>query len=116
MEITYSKNGDYLIPDLVMDAQPSGSIGKYGRMRKSFLKEHRKGTYGSLLLQGTLTAHLLEIDQTARAQVEQMMKQMAKAEGVTEELKANDQMAWVGRMNNIKQRAEEVVIVELVHG
>ncbi|HWR18850.1 MAG TPA: TnpV protein [Clostridia bacterium] len=115
MELTYKQNGDYLIPDLEMDTQPTESIGKYGMMRKSFLKEHQKGTYSSLLLQCKLTAHLLDIDQTARAQVEQIMAQMAKVEGVTEELKARDQMAWVGRMNNIKQRAEEIVIAEIVH-
>ena len=115
MELSYRQNGDYLIPDIKMDDQPAGMIGKYGRMRKTFLKEHRSGTYNSLLLQNKLTEHLLEIDRTAREQVEQTMAQMAKAEGVTESLKARDQMAWVQRMNNIKSRAEEAAIVEIIH-
>ncbi len=115
MELSYRQNGDYLIPDIEMDEQPREIIGKYGMMRKAFLKEHRSGTYNALLLQSRLTEHLLEIDKTAREQVEQTMAQMAKAEGVTESLKARDQMAWVQRMNNIKSRAEEAVIVEIVH-
>lgn len=115
MELSYRQNGDYLIPDIEMDEQPREIIGKYGMMRKAFLKEHRSGTYNALLLQSRLTEHLLEIDRTAREQVEQTMAQMAKAEGVTESLKARDQMAWVQRMNNIKSRAEEAVIVEIVH-
>ena len=115
MELSYRQNGDYLIPDIEMDEQPREIIGKYGMMRKAFLKEHRSGTYNALLLQSRLTEHLLEIDRTAREQVEQTMAQMAKAEGVTESLKARDQMAWVHQMNNIKSRAEEAVIVEIVH-
>ena len=115
MELSYRQNGDYLIPDIKMDDQPAGMIGKYGRMRKTFLKEHRSGTYNSLLLQNKLTEHLLEIDRMAREQVEQTMAQMAKAEGVTESLKARDQMLWAQRMNNIRQRAEEAAIVEIVH-
>ena len=115
MELSYRQNGDYLIPDIEMDEQPREIIGKYGMMRKVFLKEHRSGTYNALLLQSRLTEHLLEIDRTAREQVEQTMAQMAKAEGVTESLKARDQMAWVQQMNNIKSRAEETVIAEVVH-
>ena len=115
MELSYRQNGDYLIPNIEMDEQPTGMIGKYGRMRKTFLKEHRSGTYNALLLQNRLTEHLLEIDRTAREQVEQTMAQMAKAEGVTESLKARDQMLWAQRMNNIRQRAEEAAIVEIVH-
>lgn len=115
MELSYRQNGDYLIPDIEMDEQPREIIGKYGMMRKAFLKEHRSGTYNALLLQSRLTEHLLEIDRTAREQVEQTMAQMAKAEGVTESLKARDQMAWVQQMNNIKSRAEETVIAEIVH-
>lgn len=84
-------------------------------LRKNYLKEHRKGTYAGLILNGKLQAHLLEIDQTARTQVEQTMRQMAEAEGVTEALKAADQMAWVGRMNNIKHRAEEMALNDLIY-
>lgn len=95
MELAYRQAGDYLIPEIEMDGQPTEMIGKYGQMRKSFLKEHRMGTYNSLLLQNRLTAHLLEVDKAAREQIERMTAQMALAEGVTEELKARDQMAWV---------------------
>ena len=114
-EITYSRNGDYMIPDIAMDEQPMERIGKYGMMRKRFLKENHKGTYSHLLMSGKLTEHLLEIDGTAREQVGQIMAQMAKTEGLTEELKASDQMAWVGLMNSIKHRAEETVLTELIY-
>ena len=115
MELSYRQNGDYLIPDIEMDEQPAGMIGKYGRMRKVFLKAHRSGTYNALLLQNRLTEHLLEIDRTAREQVEQTMAQMAQTEKVNEKLKAENQMLWVQRMNNIRQRAEEMVLNDLIH-
>ena len=115
MELTFKQAGDYLIPDIEMDEQPTEHIGKYGMMRKSFLREHRKGTYNSLLLQNKLATHLLEVDSAAREQIERATAQMAMAEGVTEELKARDQMAWVSRMNNIRSRAEETVIADLIH-
>ena len=115
MELAYRANGDYLIPDIEMDEQPAGMIDKYGRMRKAFLKSHRSGTYNALLLQDKLTEHLLEIDRMAREQVEQTMAQMAQAEGVTERLKAEDQMLWLQRMNNIKKRAEEAARNDLIY-
>ncbi|MDD3400368.1 MAG: TnpV protein [Eubacteriales bacterium] len=115
MELNYRQNGDYLIPDIEMDEQPTEQIGKYGMMRKAFLKENRKGTYSALLLQNKLAEHLLEIDRAAREQVEMTTAQMAKAEGVTESLKASDQMAWVQQMNNIRHRAEEAAIADIVH-
>ena len=115
MELNYRQNGDYLIPDIKMDEQPTEVIGKYGRMRKTFLKEHRSGIYNSLLLQNKLTEHLLEIDRTAREQVEQTMAQMAQVEGVTEKLKAENQMLWVQRMSDIRQRAEETVLNNLIY-
>lgn len=114
MELTYRQEGNYLIPNLYLD-QAQEAPGKYGMLRKRFLKEHRKGTYAGMLLNGTLQSHLLEIDRTAREQVELTIDEMAKAEGVTEALKASDQMAWVGRMNNIRQRAEEAVMRELIY-
>lgn len=115
MELSYRQNGDYLIPDIEMDEQPTEVIGKYGMMRKAFLKAHRSGTYNALLLQNRLTEHLLEIDRTAREQVEQTMAQMAKAEGVTEKMKAENQMLWIQRMNSIRQRAEETVLNDLIY-
>lgn len=115
MELSYRQNGDYLIPDIEMDEQPTEVIGKYGMMRKAFLKAHRSGTYNALLLQNRLTEHLLEIDRTAREQVEQTMAQMAQTEGVTEKLKAENQMLWVQRMSDIRQRAEEMILNDLIH-
>ena len=115
MELSYRQNGDYLIPNIKMDEQPTEVIGKYGRMRKTFLKDHRSGIYNSLLLQNKLTEHLLEIDRMAREQVEQTMAQMAQTENVTEKMKAENQMLWSQRMNSNRQRAEETVIAEIVH-
>lgn len=113
--LTYKQVGDYLYPDIEMDEQPEGFIGKYGSMRRTFLKEYRIGLYGELLMSCKLKAHLMEIDTTARERVEQLMKEMAKAEGVTEDLKMSDQLRWVGMMNNIKSRAEEIVLSELIY-
>ena len=114
MELTYRLEGNYLIPNLYLD-QPQEAPGKYGLLRKRFLKEHQRGIYTGMLLNGTPQGHLLEIDRVAREQVEQTMDAMAKTEGVTEALKARDQMAWVARMNSIKQRAEKVVFRELIY-
>ena len=115
MEVTYSQVGEYLIPNLVMDEQPEGEIGVFGRMRKEFLKKHRKGTYNGLLLKGTLTQHLIEINEQAQDMMESLTKQMAKTEGVTEQLKRTNQMAWVQQMNNIRNRASEIVRTELIY-
>ncbi|MVB10437.1 Transposon-encoded protein TnpV [Caprobacter fermentans] len=115
MELTYTKNGDYLIPDLKMDEQPEGELGKYGRMRQKYLKEHRSGMYTALMLDGKLWAHLMEIDQAANSRMEQITKDLAKQRGVTEALKANDQMRWVQEMNNIQMAAEEIVRDELIY-
>ena len=114
MNLTYLRNGDYLFPDLYLeDADPS--IGKYGLLRKIFLKERKHGRYSSLLLTGKLDAHLAEIDHTCTERVELIMNQLARREGVTEALKATDQMEWVRRMNSIRARAEEIVLSELVY-
>ena len=115
MELTYRMNGDYLIPDIEMDEQTKESIGKYGRLRKKYLKEQRKGFYNSLLLTNRLTEHLLETDRTAREQIQQIIEQMAKTEGVTEKLKAENQLSWVQQMNNIRARAEETVLNDLIY-
>ena len=115
MELTYRMNGDYLIPDIEMDEQTKESIGKYGRLHKKYLKEQRKGFYNSLLLTNRLTEHLLEIDRTAREQIQQIIEQMAKTEGVTEKLKAENQLSWVQQMNNIRARAEETVLNDLIY-
>ena len=112
---TYTQIGDVLIPDLVMDPQPEGEIGVWGWRRKQYLKEHRKGTYNAMLLNGTLTQHLIDTNTEALDLMESLVKQMAKAEGVTEELKRRDQLDWVRRMNNIRNRAEEIVRNELIY-
>ena len=112
---TYTQVGQYQIPNLVMDPQPEGDIGIWGWMRKRFLKEHRKGTYNGMLLKGTLTQHLIDTNTAAQDLMVTLVKQMAAAEGVTEELKRRDQMAWVGRMNSIRNRAEEIVRNELIY-
>ena len=115
MNLTYEKNGDYLIPMLQMDEQPEGMLTKYGLMRKNYLQEHKKGIYTGLLLKGKLKEHLLTIQEQAEQRMELLTAQMAKAEGVTEELKAADQMKWVGMMNNIRHSAEEIVLKELIY-
>ena len=115
MEIMYSKCGDYLIPDLALQEEELPPIGKYGRMRKRYLKEQHPVLFSELLLSGQLFLHLVEIDQTCEGRTELLVLQMAKREGVTEALKAADQMAWVGKMNSIRSRAEEIVLHELVY-
>lgn len=112
---TYTQIGDVLIPDLVMDPQPEGEIGVWGWRRKQYLKEHRKGTYNAMLLNGTLTQHLIDINTEALDLMNTLVKQMAKTEGVTEDLKHRDQLGWVGRMNNIRNRAEEIVRNDLIY-
>ena len=112
---TYTQVGGLLIPDLVMDPQPEGEIGVWGWRRKQYLKEHKRGVYNAMLLNNTLTQHLIDTNTEALDLMDSLVKQMAKAEGVTEELKRQDQMAWVGRMNNIRNRAEEIVRNELIY-
>ena len=95
---------------------PRQAIGHYGRLRLNYLREHRPGLYTRLILSGKLYEHLAEIDQTSRRRMEQIIPRMAQAEGVDEILKAKDQMVWVGRMNSIRQRAEEMILQELIYG
>ena len=115
MEVTYTRQGDYLIPNLLPPQEEPTPLGKYARMRKCFLQEHRKITYTNLLTSGKLNSHLAEIEQTAQHRVEELVAQMAKAQGVTEELKASDQMKWVQMMNNLQNAAEETVLAELIY-
>ena len=114
VEITYSKVGDYLIPNLVMDEQPEGEIGIWGWRRKEFLRKHKRGVYNAMLMNGTLTQHLIDINRDALDMMESIVKQTAKLEGVTEALKREDQLEWVRRMNNIRSRAEEFVRNDLI--
>ena len=115
MKIQYHKIGDYYLPNLVIEDTEVKPIGKYGRMRKRYLKEHRPALYSSLLLTGKLDQHLAEIDKACEERMELLTRQMAKQEDVTEELKAADQLEWVRRMNSIRNRAEEINLHELVY-
>ena len=112
--MSYTLHGDYYLPDLVL-REEEPTYGKYGMLRKQFLKEHRSARYQYLLLTGKLNEHLNQIDQEAREQVETLMEQMTEKQGVTEELKAQDQMEWVRLMNNIKASAEEMVLREILY-
>lgn len=112
---TYTEVNGVLLPNVVMDPQPKGEIGIWGWRRKMYLKEHKKGVYNAMLLKGTLTQHLIDTNGAALDLMDTLVKQMAAAEGVTEELKRKDQMAWVGRMNNIRNRAEEIVSADLIY-
>ena len=111
--MSYTLHGDYYLPDLVL-REEEPTYGKYGMLRKQFLKEHRSARYQYLLLTGKLNEHLNQTDQEAREQVETLMEQMTEKQGVTEELKAQDQMKWVRLMNNIKASAEEIVLKNLI--
>ena len=112
---TYRQVGDYLIPNLSLPEDPDYQISKHGRMLRSYLKEHRPILYANLLTSGTLHRHLAEIDQACNERMEILVSDMAEQEGVTEALKAADQMEWVRRMNSIRSRAEEIVLTELVY-
>ena len=112
--MSYTLHGDYYLPDLVLNEEEP-TYGKYGMLRKQFLKEHRSARYQYLLLTGKLNEHLNQIDQETREQVETLMEQMTEKQGVTEELKAQDQMEWVRLMNNIKASAEEIVLKNMIY-
>ena len=115
MNIIYEKCGDYLIPNLIPDPEPEGELRKFGLMRKSYLESNRRGIYSGLLLSGELKNHLLMIQEQAEERFDLLVEQMVKQEGVTEQLKAQDQMFWVRRMNNIRARAEEIAREEIVY-
>ena len=113
---TYPLGADGMYyPNLELPEEETPRYGKYGRMRHTYLREHKKAYYTTLLFDGKLVAHLNEIDDAANAQMELITKQMAKSQGVTEVLKAQDQMAWVGAMNNIRNAAEEIVLCEVIY-
>ena len=111
----YVQQGDYLIPDLILPDAEQRPIGKYGRVRQAYLKEHHPGLYSHLILSGKLYEHLEEVERICRGRLESMIPQMAKQQGVTEELKARDQLGWVGRMNEIQHSAEEIILAEIVY-
>ena len=110
--LTYHWEGDYLIPDLV--ALESPQIGIWGERRRQFLRNHQRTVYDALMMNGKLNAHLEDVDRNAEEMMDRLMSQMAEREGVTEQLKAEDQMTWIQRMNNIRHRAEEIVRKDLI--
>ena len=113
---TYTLGADGMYyPNLELPEEEVPRYGKYGRMRHTYLREHKKAYYTTLLFDGKLVAHLNEIDDAANAQMELIVKQIANTQGINEELKAQDQMAWVGSMNNIRITAEEIVLNEIVY-
>ncbi len=117
-ELTYTKVGDYLIPDLTLggeDDLEEYPLGKYGRLRETFLKEHHHGTYTSRLLTGRLEPHLREIDRQAQEQVDRMVSDLMKQNGVDEKMKARDQMGWVQAVNSFTAQVEEMVLTEIVY-
>ena len=116
MKIEYRKVGDYYLPDLIAPENIENfEIGKYGKLRLQYLKEHRKAEYTLLLVDNKLQKHLMDIDKTANERFEFLMKELAEKENITEELKANDQLKWVGLMNNIKHSADEIILSELIY-
>ena len=112
--IHYTLYGDYYFPDLELPDSPRQTIGRYGRMRKAYLEEHRPGLYTRLILSGKLYEQLAETDQVCRDRMKRMIAQMAEAEGINEKLKASDQLGWISRMNSIRHRVEEIILDELV--
>lgn len=114
-EITYSKCGDYFVPDIALSEQATTSLGKYGRLRRTYLQEHRQALFNHLVLSERLFPHLNEVDKQAQHLLDTMIPPMMKAAGITEQLKATDQMKWVGLMNSIKAQVEEIIFAELIY-
>ena len=112
---TYTQVGDYLLPNLKLPEEQQ-AIGVWGQRHRRYLKEHRRATYATLLASGRLNGYLTDIDRQAEEMFSRLVKQIAEAEGVTEQLKADNQMEWVRRMNNIRNRAMEIVNSELIYG
>ena len=114
-EITYTKQWDYLIPDLTLPTEPEIQLGRYALMHRDYLEQHKRVTYLNLLTSGELNKHLYEVEQTALTRLELLTKQLCKEQGVTEELKEKAPMQWVGLMNNIRSQAEETILTELIY-
>ncbi len=114
--ISYTLHGDYYLPDLVLPEQEDNRpIGKWGNLRKSYLQRHKRAMYNYLVCNLTLQTHLADVDEQARDMFDTLTEQMMKSEGITEELKEQNQLEWVGRMNNIKERANDIVCIELIY-
>lgn len=115
MKLAYIKNGDYLIPNIALSEQATKPLGKYGRLRRTYLQEHRQAIFNHLVLSEKLFPHLNEVDKQAQHLLDTMIPPIMKAAGITEQLKATDQMNWVGLMNSIKAQVEEVIFAELIY-
>ena len=115
IRITYTQQGDYLLPDLKLPEQPKVDIGIWGKRHLRYIKNHHPIRYTNLLTSCRLTAYLADIDEEANKMFDRLVKQLAKQEGVTEQLKADNQILWVARMNNIRNRAEEIVNSEIIY-
>jgi len=113
MNLTYTMQGDYLLPNLEVPESPK--VGKYGMLRRSFLRSHKQALYTGMMLEDTLNSHLEQVDKEANMLLEKLMTQMMQEQGLTEELKSRNQMLWVQQMNNLRQSAEEVVLKELIY-
>lgn len=114
-EIAYRKNDDYFIPEIALSEQETKPLGKYGRLRRAYLQEHHKAIFNHLVLSEKLFPHLNEVDKKAQHLLDTMMPPMARAAGITEQLKATEQMKWVGLMNTVKAQVEEIIFVELIY-
>ena len=112
---TYRQCGDYLIPEIALPDTEKISIGKYGRMRQRYLKEHRGVLYNAMILDGTLWSHLAEVDKICKDRMDVLILGMKEKWGITEDLKAHDPIAWVGAMNNIRSAAEEILFAEVIY-
>ena len=112
----YELHGDYYLPCLVISEEEVHTIGIWGRKHQQYLREHRSILYSDLVLSGKLYSYLADIDTQARNKLDLLVTQLAEKEGINEHLKAQDQFAWVGAMNNIRNRAEEIVLKELIYG
>ena len=115
MEITYSKYGDYYLPNLAVSQEEPATYGRFGRMQLKYLKEHRRVAYINLKTSGQLIHHLNEVDREANEMLRLLIEQMAQAQGITEQIKSEDQMAWVGAMNNIRNAVEEIVAGKTIY-
>ena len=113
MNLTYTMQGDYLLPNLEVPESPK--VGKYGMLRRSFLRSHKQALYTGMMLEGTLNSHLEQVDKEATMLLEKLTTLMMQEQGLTEELKSRNQMLWVQQMNNLRQSAEEVVLKELIY-
>ena len=115
MNISYTKNGDYLLPDLILKEKAKYNIGKYGLLRLEYIKKYKLGLYFDLLINDTLNGYLHEVDTTIMEKVQSLIKELAEKENINEKLKQDNQMLWVSKMNNIKNIAEEIILKEYIY-